>query len=280
MDNHVSEQMLEEFCQYLRAEERAEKTIQKYLHDMKAFCNWLGNRPVSKQTVSQWKQVLLDGGSAAVTVNAALAAVHSFLAYMGWDQYRVRYLKIQRCAFRDVSRELTREEFARLVHTARAQGKEHLALILETICATGIRVSELRYITVEAVSHRRAEVALKGKIRTILIPNKLARRLERYGKQQKITCGELFVTAGGKEISRSQIWSWMKGLCEVARVDASKVFPHNLRHLFARTFYKACGDIVELADVLGHSSVETTRIYLTTTGAEHARRMEKLGLIL
>ncbi len=279
MDNFITQRQLACFQDYLHHEERAEKTIEKYLHDVRAFCGWLGSRPVTKQEVSLWKQRLLDRGMAAVTVNAALAALHSFLTFAGWEHCRVRYLKVQRSAFRDVSRELSQEEFSRLVRTAQNRGDQRLALILETICATGIRVSELRYITLESVCRGRAEIALKGKIRTILIPEKLARKLKKYAEKQKITCGELFLTAGGKGVSRNQVWSWMKCLCKAARVDASKVFPHNLRHLFARSFYRSCKDIVELADVLGHSSIETTRIYLTTTGTEYAKRMDRLGLI-
>lgn len=280
MHRYMTQTQLTRFWDYLRQEERAEKTIEKYRHDLQAFYAFLEGRPVTKQMVGQWKQALLDMGLAAVTVNAALAALHGFFAYMGWSECRVRYLKVQRRVFRDASRELSREEFTRLVRTAQGQGKQQLALILQTICATGIRVSELRYITVEAVRRGRAEIALKGKIRTILIPAKLAQKLEKYAAKQKIARGELFLTSGGRGISRNLVWSWMKGLCKAAGVDAGKVFPHNLRHLFARRFYQASGNLVELADVLGHSSVETTRIYLVTTGREYAKRLDGLGLVL
>ncbi len=264
---------------YLRREERSWNTVEKYLHDIRAFSAWMGNREVTKEQVGAWKEYLIVSGRAAVTVNACLAALHSFFAFAGWEGLRVKYLKIQRQVFRDASRELTREEFAKLVQAAEKDGNTRLSLVLETICATGIRVSEVRYITVEAVNRGRADISLKGKIRSILIPGKLARKLQKYAKKQKIASGEIFRTKRGSSLSRRQIWLEMKKLCNTAGVDSSKVFPHNLRHLFARTFYRACRDIVRLADVLGHSSVETTRIYLITTGAEHARQLDRLGLV-
>ena len=191
----------------------------------------------------------------------------------------MKYLKIQRKLFRGTEKELTKEEYIRLLETANSGGKVRLALLIETICATGIRVSEVKYITVEAVERGRAEIALKGKIRTILLPGKLCRKLQKYARKQKITSGEIFLTRSGKGISRRQIWAEMKALCKRADVAPSKVFPHNLRHLFARTFYRVCRDVAKLADVLGHSSIETTRIYLISTGVEHARQLERLGLI-
>lgn len=198
---------------------------------------------------------------------------------MGWQELRIKYLKIQRKLFRGTEKELTKEEYMRLIETACSLGKARLALLIETICATGIRVSEVRYITEEAIQAGRADIALKGKIRTILLPGKLCRKLQKYAKRQKITSGEIFLTRSGRGISRRQIWAEMKALCKKANVVPSKVFPHNLRHLFARTFYRACRDVAKLADVLGHSSIETTRIYLISTGIEHARQLERLGLI-
>ena len=188
-------------------------------------------------------------------------------------------LRIQRRLFRDESRELTKAEYERLVSAAEALGRERLALLLEAICATGIRVSEVRYLTVEAAGRGIAEIRLKGKIRTILLPGRLCRKLLKYARKQKTASGEIFVTGSGRGISRKQIWAEMKALCARAGVEASKVFPHNLRHLFARTFYRACRDVAKLADVLGHSSIETTRIYLISTGAEHARTLARLGLV-
>ena len=208
-----------------------------------------------------------------------LSAVNRLLKFLGREECRVRSLRIQRRTFREQRRELTRGEYQRLLDAAAGLGRERLALLMETICATGIRVSEVQYITVEAARAGRTEIRLKGKIRTILLPSKLCRKLLKYARKQKTASGEIFLTRSGAPVSRRQIWREMKALCKEAGVEASKVFPHNLRHLFATAFYRACRDIVKLADVLGHSSIDTTRIYLMTTGAEHARQMEKLGLV-
>ena len=205
--------------------------------------------------------------------------MNQFFTFLGWEDCRVKALKIQRKLFRDDRRELTREEYERLLDAARGLDRERLALLLETICATGIRVSEVKYITVEAARAGRAEVSLKGKLRTILLPGKLCRKLKKYARAQKIASGEIFLTRSGRSLSRRQIWAEMKRLCKAAGVAPSKVFPHNLRHLFARTFYKVCRDVVKLADVLGHSSIETTRIYLISTGAEHMKILSRMHLI-
>ncbi len=279
MEHYLNEQQVEDFRNFLKKEERAETTIEKYMHNLTKFAVWNKQRAVTKEIVTEWKEYLLKSGAAAVTVNAALAALHSFFNFMQWTECRVKYLKIQRQLFRDASRELNREEYGKLIACALKSGKDRLALLMETICSTGIRVSELQYVTAEAVKKGRADISLKGKIRTILLPNKLVRKLQKYMKKQKITCGEIFLTAGGKGLSRRQIWYEMKQICRLAGVDQRKVFPHNLRHLFARAYYKACHDIVQLADVLGHSSIETTRIYLITTGEEHARQLDRLGFV-
>ena len=205
--------------------------------------------------------------------------MNKFLKFLDRKECCVKYLRIQRRLFRGTDRELTRADYIRLLETANDMGKTRLALLMETICATGVRVSEVRYITVEAVREGRAEISLKGKVRTILIPGKLCRKLQKYAKKQKIVSGEIFLTRNGKGLSRRQIWAEMKGLCVRADVAFSKVFPHNLRHLFAQAFYRVCRDVVKLADVLGHSSIETTRIYLISTGEEHARQLERLGLV-
>ena len=213
------------------------------------------------------------------TVNASLAALNYLFNFLGWTDCRTHYLKIQRRLFRETGRELDRADYEKLIAAALDLGRERIALVMETICATGIRVGEVRYITVEAVRAGSATISLKGKIRTILLPGKLCKKLLKYARKQKITSGEIFLTGGGKPMSRCQIWAEMKRLCCAAGVAADKVFPHNLRHLFARTFYRACQDVVKLADILGHSSIETTRIYLLTTGTEHLRRLERLGLL-
>ena len=267
------------FACYLKREERSGATIEKYLRDAGQFLAWLGEWEITKEAVSAWKEHLVASGYDAGTVNGKLAALNAFLRFTGREECRVKSLKRQRRVFREQSRELTREEYERLLQAAGAMGRERLELLMETICATGIRVSETRYITVEAAKAGRAEVALKGKVRVILLPAKLCRKLLKYAKAKKIASGEVFLTKSGKAISRKQIWAEMKTVCEKAGVEPTKVFPHNLRHLFARCFYRACRDIARLADVLGHSSIETTRIYLISTGAEHARTLESLRLV-
>ena len=280
MDGHIlSIGHLISFKQQLRSEEREQSTIEKYMRELKLLGAWLVERPVTAEIVSGWKNYLRTAGYKPETINGKLSAVNKFLSCMGWGECCVKYLKIQRRLFRSTGRELTKDEYTRLVETAQSLGKTRLALLIETICATGIRVSEVKYITAEALRAGRADISLKGKIRTVLLPGKLCRKLQKYAKKQKITSGEVFLTRSGKGISRRQIWAEMKALCKQARVAPSKVFPHNLRHLFARTFYRVSRDVAKLADVLGHSSIETTRIYLISTGAEHVRQLERLGLI-
>ena len=259
-------------------QERAPATIEKYMHDIRTFYSWLGNREATPETVHEWKKSLTDDFKPG-TVNGKLAALNALFTFTGWTDCRARSLKLQRRAFRDDARELTRDEFYRLVATAERLGKERLALLLEAIGSTGVRVSEVKYFTVEAARLGRAEIALKGKIRTILLPGKLCRKLLKYARKQKIASGEIFLTRSGKPINRKQIWAEMKALCKQAGVQPGKVFPHNLRHLFAQTFYHQTHDVVKLADVLGHSSLSTTRIYLISTGAEHRKELEKLQLV-
>ena len=275
----LKQEDIRQFAQWLRQEERSAGTIEKYVRDVSGFAGWLDGRALTKELAADWKATLQNQGYAPVTINSMLAAVNAFLRFKEWNECRIKFLKIQRRMFRDQSRELTRGEYDRLLQAAQERGMERLALLMETIGATGIRVSEVQYITVEAAQQGRTEISLKGKIRTILLPNKLCRKLLKYAKKNKISSGELFLTGSGRSLSRRQIWAEMKQLCRYAGVESSKVFPHNLRHLFATAFYRACKDIVRLADVLGHSSVETTRIYLLTTGEEHRKQLERLGLV-
>ena len=279
MDRHINQEQLTAFEHHLHLEEREPGTIEKYLRDVRSFAAWLNGRPLDKETAIAWKEHLLTSGYAPSTINSMLIAVNQFFRFQHWDELRVKTIRIQRQIFRSRDRELTKEEYVRLLETARSLGRERLALLMETICATGVRVSEVRYITVEAAQTGRAEIALKGKIRTILLPGKLCRKLLKYAQKQKNSSGEIFLTRTGRGMSRRQIWAEMKAVCKRAGVAPSKVFPHNLRHLFARTFYRACRDVVQLADVLGHSSIETTRIYLASTGVEYVRRMDRLGLV-
>ena len=280
MKNHqLTQQQIQAYAHYLQMEEKSRATMEKYLRDIRAFACWLGDREICKELTAEWKAYLAEQGYAPASINAMLSALNSLLAYLDLNDCRVKFLKIQRRLFRDDSRELTRAEYLRLLETARALGRERLALLMETICATGIRVSEVQNITVEAARRGKTENALKGKIRTILLPGKLCRKLLKYARKRQIASGKIFLTKGGRGMSRGQIWAEMKALCQEAGVAASKVFPHNLRHLFARTFYKAYRDVAKLADVLGHSSLETTRIYLISTGAEHAFMLEGLHLL-
>ena len=278
-EDRLTPLQIQAFARHLRLEEKSEATMEKYLRDIRAFARWLDGREISKGLSAAWKAHLVERGYAPASVNAMLSALNSLLDFLELGTCRVKFLKLQRRMFRDDSRELTRPEYLRLLETARTQGRERLALLLETICGTGIRVSEVRYVTVEAVYRGRAEISLKGKIRTILLPGKLCRKLLKYARKQKIASGEIFLTRNEKGISRRQIWAEMKALCDKAGVAPSKVFPHNLRHLFAKTFYRVCRDVAKLADVLGHSSIETTRIYLISTGTEHAGTLARLGLV-
>ena len=275
----LSASMLTAYDRWLRQEERADATREKYLRSIRAFAAWLGGAAVTKDAVTEWKSQLVEWRQAPSTVNTALAALNGLFRFLGWEDCRAKFLKVQRCIFRAPERELTRAEYARLLAAAKNFGDARLALLMESICATGIRVSEVKFLTVEAAQRGRAEVALKGKIRTILLPAKLCRKLLKYAKQQKIARGEIFLTTGGKGMDRRHIWSAMKRLCRKAGVAPSKVFPHNLRHLFATAYYRVYRDIVKLADMLGHSSIETTRIYLVESGAEHQRQLDRLGLI-
>ena len=280
MKNHIiNSSRIQEYARQLQAEERASGTVEKYLRDVGAFAAFAEGQPVDKALVAAWKEQLVSQGYAPRTVNSMLAAVHGFLAFLGFTGCKVKYLKIQRRVFRETGRELDKGDYEKLVAMAESRGRHRLALLMETICATGIRVSEVQYITVEAARRGEAEIRLKGKIRNIILPKKLCRKLLNYAGKQKTASGEIFLTKSGKGLSRRQIWAEMKSLCRHAGVDAATVFPHNLRHLFARVFYKTCRDIVRLADVLGHSSIETTRIYLVTTVAEYTRQMERLGLV-
>lgn len=269
---------IEAYLGELSREEKSAGTRGKYGRDLRMLCGWLAGKPLAQERITAWKAELLRRGYAARTVNSMLAAVNGFCTFMRWP-LRARYLKVQRQIFRDAARDLTRGDYEKLLTTAEKSGQRRLELLMETLCATGIRVSELRYITAEAAKKGRAEVFLKGKIRTILIPRKLCKKLLGYAKAEQISGGELFRTKSGRPLSRRQIWHELKRLCKSAGVEASRVFPHNFRHLFAQAFYKLSHDIVKLADVLGHSSIETTRIYLISTGAEHQRQLERLGLI-
>lgn len=269
-----------DFEEYLQREEKSRNTVLKYLRDVYAFAAFTDGVKVTKQATIAYKEHLLDAGYAIRSVNSMLASINCLFTFLCWEDCKVKTVKLQRQLFCSEEKQLTRAEYLRLCRTAKAQHRERLTLILQTICGTGIRVSELPYITVDAVQTGKAVVSLKGKTRTIFIVRKLQQKLLRYISEQKIQSGSVFITRSGKPLSRTNIWREMKTLCAEAKVDPQKVFPHNLRHLFALTFYNMEKDVVKLADILGHSSVDTTRIYTISTGTEHRRCMENLRLIL
>ncbi len=275
----ITAKMIAEFKEHLILEERSEITVEKYIRDVKAFAKYAQNNAVTKETVIAYKKHLQEN-YAVRSVNSMLASINSLFAFLGWHDLKVKSLKLQQQIFCPEEKELTKAEYARLCRAAERKHNERLNLILQTICGTGIRVSELQYITVEAVKQGEAVVNCKAKTRSVFIVKELKQKLLRYAAEQGIKSGMIFVTRTGKPISRTNIWREMKALCEEANVNPQKVFPHNLRHIFARVFYGIEKDIAKLADILGHSSINTTRIYIISTGTGHRHRMENMRLII
>ncbi len=275
----ITAKAIAEFKEHLILEERSAATVEKYIRDVKAFSEYAENGTITKETVIAYKKHL-QKNYAVRSVNSMLASINSLFAFLGWHDLRVKSLKLQQQVFCPEEKELTKAEYARLCKTAERKHNERLNLILQTICGTGIRVSELQYITIEAVKNGEAVVSCKAKTRPVFIVKELKQKLLRYAAEQGIKSGMIFVTRTGKPISRTNIWREMKALCEEASVNPQKVFPHNLRHLFARVFYGIEKDIAKLADILGHSSINTTRIYIISTGTEHRQRMENMRLII
>ena len=266
------------FSQHLEHDEKSQATIDKYHRDVMAFWAVVGGEPLTKEIVMAYKKHLIEQSYAVSSINSMLASVNAFLEYLDLREYKVKNIRTQRQTYCPEDKELSKGEYLRLLEASKKN--EQLNLVIQTICGTGIRVSELQYFTVEAVRSGQVIVACKNKTRTILVPGKLRKLLINYVKRKQITTGTIFITRSGAPLNRSNIWSAMKKLCEAAGVKASKVFPHNLRKLFARTFYGIEKDIAKLADILGHSSINTTRIYIMTTGTEHLRRIERLGLVI
>ncbi len=275
----ITNSAIKAFEKHLKDDEKSENTVVKYLHDLYYFLNFTQGKPIDKAMLLEYK-ALLGEQYALTSANSMIAAVNAFLHFMGWLDCCIKQFKVQKKAFCSEDKELTKAEYIRLVNTAKEEGNERLNLILQTICGTGIRVSELQFITVEAVRKGEAVVSCKNKTRTVFIVRELQKKLLNYIKAKGITAGCIFITKSGKPMSRCNIWREMKALCEQAGVSPDKVFPHNLRHLFARTFYGIEKDIAKLADILGHSNINTTRIYIITTGAEHKRKMENMRLII
>lgn len=278
MKETLTLEQIEAFKMYLIDEEKAAATLEKYLRDIKAFRSWLSGDRLEKRKVLAYKAYLIEKFAPA-SVNSVLSSLNSFFDFMNRYELKVKILKIQRQIFAHKDKELTKAEYERLLTAARSKNNERLYYLMQTICASGIRVSELRYITVEAVRMQKAVINCKGKMRVVILPKTLCQMLTGYAKKQNIKSGSVFVSKKGNPMDRSAIWKMMKALCEEANVPRQKVFPHNLRHLFARTYYALQKDIVRLADILGHSSVNTTRIYTMETGEEHRRQIQKLGLL-
>ncbi len=274
----ITDDLIEKFKDFLINEEKASSTLEKYMRDIKAFSEWTLGSEIDKRKVLDYKEYLICRFAPA-SVNSVLSSLNSFFEFNNWYEMKVKMLRIQKQIFAQKDKELTKTEYERLLDAAKAKSNERLYLLMQTICSSGIRVSELQYITVESIKLRKATINCKGKMRIIILPKELCRMLTEYAKTQKITSGSVFVTKTGKPLDRSTVWKMMKSLCKSARVSKYKVFPHNLRHLFARTFYTLQKDIVRLADILGHSSVNTTRIYTMETGEIHRRQIQKLGLL-
>ena len=276
----LTDKQIAAFAVFLKSEEKSQNTVEKYIRDVRAFLACVGEAEITKEMVIAYKNKLLSENYAARSINSMLASLNGLFSFLGWTDLKVKSIKLQRQIYCPEEKELTKAEYMRLVHTAKQKGNERLNLLIQTICGTGIRVSELQYITVEAVKCGEAVVSLKGKTRSVFIVRELQKKLLRYAAEQKIISGSIFITRNGKAMSRTNIWREMKSLCEQAGVNPQKVFPHNLRHLFARTFYGIEKDIAKLADILGHSSINTTRIYIITTSNEHRQRMENMRLII
>ena len=274
----ITEENVRDFHDFLLREEKSPVTVEKYVRDIRTFFVFAGEAEIAKETTVSYKKQLVAHGYAVASINSMLASLNNFLDFMGWQDCKVKHIRVQKQTYCPEEKELSKEEYLRLLEAAK--GERRIYLIMQTICATGIRISELKYFTVEALRRGEITVNCKSKTRTILVPGKLKKKLLEYVKKCGITQGAVFVTKSGNPMDRSYIWAKMKKLCAAAKVNPSKVFPHNLRKLFARTFYSLEKDIAKLADILGHGSIETTRIYIMTTGNEHRRKLERLGLVI
>ena len=275
----ITDEIAKKFNLYLYEEEKSENTIEKYMRDIRFFCEWLNGKAIDKSVVLAYKKELCER-YAPKSVNSILSSLNALFVYMNWYELRVKTLKIQRKIFADKEKELTNSEYEKLLMAARNKRNERLYYLMQTIGSTGIRISELKYITCDAVTAGQATINCKGKIRQVFLPKQLCKMLMGYIKANNIKSGSVFVTRNGKPLNRSNIWTDMKKLCKSAGVSTDKVFPHNLRHLFARTYYSLQKDVVRLADILGHSSINTTRIYTMESGEVHRKQIQKLDLLL
>ena len=276
--NEITKRTIQTYKNYLIEEEKCSVTIEKYIRDITAFVNWTDGKEITKALVLEYKSMLTQQYAPA-SVNSVLSSLNGYFGYIERYDLKVKNLKVQRQIFCQSEKELTKAEYERLLKAAKSKKNERLYLIMQTICSTGIRVSELKYVDVNSVMTGQAQVRLKGKIRMIILPKELCQLLKKYIKERHITSGSVFVTRKGLPVDRHSIWKSMKQLCETAGVSKEKVFPHNLRHLFARTYYSLQKDIVRLADILGHSSVNTTRIYTIENGSTHRKQLQRMGLV-
>lgn len=274
----ITNELIQKYKMHLINEEKSSATLEKYIRDVTTFMQWLDDRMVEKVIVVEYKQNLIENYAPA-SANSMLSSINSFFEYMEWFDCKVKTFKIQKQIFANKDKELSKAEYERLLMAAKSKQNKKLYMLMQTICSTGIRVSELRYITTDAVRKEEAVINCKGKMRVVILPKQLCRMLASYIKEQKILSGSVFVTKNGKPLDRSNIWKLMKDLCKSAGVSKDKVFPHNLRHLFARTYYSLEKDVVRLADILGHSNVNTTRIYTMETGEQHRIQIQRLGLL-
>lgn len=278
MKKIITTEVMKKFKLHLYEEEKSDNTIEKYMRDVNAFREWLGGKEIDKSVVIAYKMELGEK-YAPKSVNSILSSLNAIFVYMNWYDFKVKTIKIQRKIFAEKEKELTKAEYERLLSAAKNNKNERLYYLMQTIGSTGVRISELKYITCEAVRMGKAIINCKGKIRQIFLPKQLCKMLRMYINQQNIKSGPVFITKNQKPLDRSTVWKMLKGLCESANVEKCKVFPHNFRHLFAKTFYSLNKDIVRLADVLGHSNIETTRIYTMESGEVHIKQLQKLGLL-
>lgn len=274
----ITKSDISKYEEYLINEEKSTATLEKYLRDVKSLAEWLGERELTKSSLLEYKEYLTQK-YAPGSVNSAISSLNSYFTYKELYSLRIKTLKIQKQIFSSRERELTKAEYERLLLAAKRSGNDRMYFLMQTVCSCGIRVSELKYITVESIIVGRATINLKGKLRIVIIPRELCKMLKKYAEEKRIIRGSIFITKNGAPLDRSNIWRMMKSLCQIANVPKEKVFPHNLRHLFARTFYTVQKDIVRLADVLGHSNVDTTRIYTMETGETHRKQIQMLGLL-
>ena len=279
MERQITSEIIAQFAGFLEQSEKSPATVEKYTHDISRLMDWLNGGTVTAEKMRQWKKLLLAEGLSPRTVNTKICAFNKFATFMGWNDLRLKSLRVQRTMFRSKERELTRIEYEKLIKGAAESLGKQSALIIETIGATGMRVSEVKYLTLESVKRGSVEISLKGKIRTIILPDKLKRKLAKFADEREIKAGVIFMTRNGNPVGRKQIWAQMKAAALKAGIQLGKVYPHNLRHLFARVYYKATRNLAELASLLGHSSMETTRIYLLTTEESHQRMLNCMHLV-